>query len=79
MAGTAARLYDVLGPQWAFIGPQSLAAVAADRLGAVTALSGTRPGLLIRPDGHVAWKGSDPTALRAWLDSALGRVAVPAA
>ncbi|GAB5900426.1 FAD-dependent monooxygenase [Mycolicibacterium mageritense] len=79
VAGTAARLYDVLGPQWAFIGPQSLAAVAADRLGAVTALSGTRPGLLIRPDGHVAWKGSDPTALRAWLDSALGRVAVPAA
>jgi hypothetical protein len=26
----------------------------------------------VRPDGHLAWRGTDAAGLRAWLDNALG-------
>ncbi len=72
-------LYDALGPAWALLGPESLADIARERLGDVAALRGKGDALLVRPDGHLAWRGTDSAALRAWLDGALGRPAeVPA-
>ena len=69
------RLYDVLGPAWALLGPEPLADVARERLGDVAALRGERDARLVRPDGHLAWRGADAARLRAWLDNALGEPA----
>ncbi len=74
--GKVVRLHAVLGPGWAFLGPQALGAVARARLGEVALLPADGPadrGLLVRPDGHLAWHGSDPRKLEVWLDTALGR------
>jgi 2-polyprenyl-6-methoxyphenol hydroxylase-like FAD-dependent oxidoreductase len=71
--GTTVQLYDALGPEWALIGPEPLADVARERLGEVVALRGSGDALLVRPDGHLAWRGSEVAGLRAWLDGALGR------
>lgn len=73
--GTTVRLYDALGPAWALFGPQSLAEIAGERLGDVVAVRGERDALLVRPDGHLAWRGSDSAGLRAWLGTALGEPA----
>jgi 2-polyprenyl-6-methoxyphenol hydroxylase-like FAD-dependent oxidoreductase len=70
--GTTVRLYDALGPGWALLGPQALADIAGKRLGDVLALRGERDALLVRPDGHLAWRGTDSAGLRAWLSTALG-------
>ena len=70
--GTAVRLYDVLGPEWALLGPEPLADAARERLGAVVALHGDGDALLVRPDGHLAWRGADAAGLQQWLDHALG-------
>jgi 2-polyprenyl-6-methoxyphenol hydroxylase-like FAD-dependent oxidoreductase len=66
-------LYGALGPAWALIGPQPLADLARERLGDVVALRGDDDALLVRPDGHLAWRGADAAGLRAWLDGALGK------
>jgi 2-polyprenyl-6-methoxyphenol hydroxylase-like FAD-dependent oxidoreductase len=66
------RLYDALGPGWALIGSNSLAEVARRRLGDVVSLSGDGEGQLVRPDGHLAWRGTDAARLQAWLDNVLG-------
>jgi 4,5-epoxidase len=71
--GLPTRLYDALGPGWALIGADSLAEVARRRLGDVVALRGDRDALLVRPDGHLAWRGTDAAGLRAWLDNALDK------
>jgi 2-polyprenyl-6-methoxyphenol hydroxylase-like FAD-dependent oxidoreductase len=71
--GTTVRLSDALGPEWALIGPEPLADVARERLGDVVALRGDGEALLVRPDGHLAWRGADVAGLRAWLDGALGK------
>jgi 2-polyprenyl-6-methoxyphenol hydroxylase-like FAD-dependent oxidoreductase len=71
--GTTVRLYDVLGPGWALLGPEPLADVARDRLGDVVALRGDGAAQLVRPDGHLAWRGTDAAGLLAWLDHALGK------
>lgn len=71
--GSAVRLYDALGPSWAVLGAPACAEVARERLGDVVALDGAGDALLVRPDGHLAWRGSDPAALGAWLDDRLGR------
>ncbi|MHC9293486.1 FAD-dependent monooxygenase [Mycobacterium sp. LTG2003] len=74
--GSAVRLYEALGPSWAVLGAPEYADAARDRLGDVTALhdgADTSQARLIRPDGHLAWLGSDPADLQAWLDTALGR------
>jgi 2-polyprenyl-6-methoxyphenol hydroxylase-like FAD-dependent oxidoreductase len=73
--GASVRLYDVLGPEWALLGPEALADIARERLGDVVALRGERDALLVRPDGHLAWRGTDAAGLRAWLDNALGEPA----
>jgi 2-polyprenyl-6-methoxyphenol hydroxylase-like FAD-dependent oxidoreductase len=70
--GTTVRLYDALGPEWALLGPQSLADTARARLGGVVALRGDGDALLVRPDGHLAWRGADAARLQLWLDGALG-------
>jgi 4,5-epoxidase len=66
------RLYDALGPAWAQLGLEPLAETARERLGDVAALRGGRDALLVRPDGHLAWRGTDTAGLQAWLDNALG-------
>ena len=68
-------MYDALGPAWALLGPLPLAEVARERLGNVVHLLHDGDALLVRPDAHLAWRGTDPDALRAWLDGALGRPA----
>jgi 2-polyprenyl-6-methoxyphenol hydroxylase-like FAD-dependent oxidoreductase len=73
--GTTVRLYDVLGPAWALLGPEPLTDAARERLGDVVALRGERDALLVRPDGHLAWRGTDAAGLRAWLHNALGEPA----
>lgn len=70
--GTSTRLYDVLGPAWAMLGPEPLADAARERLGDVAALRSERDAMLVRPDGHLAWRGTDAAGLLAWLDDALG-------
>ena len=74
--GTTVRLHDALGPEWALLGPVPLSDVARERLGEVVALRGDGDALLVRPDGHLAWRGTDLAGLRAWLDVALGRTGV---
>jgi 2-polyprenyl-6-methoxyphenol hydroxylase-like FAD-dependent oxidoreductase len=72
--GRSVRLFDVLGPHWAVIGDPLLAAVAAERLGdlAVGFDGIGADTLLVRPDAHLAWRGTDPERLRAWLAAQLG-------
>lgn len=70
--GTPVRLHDAVGPGWALAGPEPLAMLAADRLGAVQHLAGGDEALLIRPDGHLGWRGRDADELRGWLDRTLG-------
>ncbi|MET0996566.1 MAG: FAD-dependent monooxygenase [Mycobacterium sp.] len=70
--GTTVRLHAALGPGWALLGPEWLAAVARARLGDVVTLRGNGDAMLVRPDGHLGWRGTDPAALTAWLDTALG-------
>ena len=65
-------MYHALGPAWAFLGPESMAEVARRRLGEVVTLRGDGDAMLVRPDGHLAWRGTDEAGLRAWLDMALG-------
>jgi 2-polyprenyl-6-methoxyphenol hydroxylase-like FAD-dependent oxidoreductase len=67
--GNVVRLYAVLGPAWAFLGPEALAAVAKRRLGDVAMLPANGDGFLVRPDGHLAWRGCDPRLLAAWLNT----------
>jgi 4,5-epoxidase len=70
--GTTVRLYDALGPAWVLLGPEPLAETARNRLGDVAGLRGGRDALLVRPDGHLAWRGTEAAGLRAWLDRAIG-------
>lgn len=70
--GDVVRLFTVLGPGWALVGKDALGAVAQARLGDVAVLPGDGDALLVRPDGHLAWRGRDPRLLEVWLDTALG-------
>jgi 2-polyprenyl-6-methoxyphenol hydroxylase-like FAD-dependent oxidoreductase len=75
------RLYAELGDHWALLQPANPSMIdsamintATRSLGpTVTVLSSEdqRQTWLIRPDGHLAWRGDDPGDLRRWLDSAL--------
>jgi 2-polyprenyl-6-methoxyphenol hydroxylase-like FAD-dependent oxidoreductase len=69
-------MYDALGPAWALLGPDSLGEVARERLGDVITLQSDGDAMLVRPDGHLAWRGTEVARLQAWLDAALsGRAA----
>ena len=48
--------------------------LGVDRLARLTPVSGApRGALLVRPDAHLAWRGTDPAAVRRWLTGALHR------
>ena len=70
--GDREGLYGALGPAWALLGAEKLADIARERLGDVVALRADGDAMLVRPDGHLAWRGTDAVGLRAWLDGALG-------
>ncbi|MGA5700024.1 FAD-dependent monooxygenase [Peterkaempfera bronchialis] len=81
--GSRTRLHAELGSRWAIIAPPADAQVYVDharrRLGgaaAVAALSSShahgRRVMLVRPDAHLAWSGTAPAALDAWLARTLG-------
>jgi 4,5-epoxidase len=73
--GTSAVLHDHLGDRWAMLGPPGPAdEEVVRRLGHdVVVLRHPDPrmreNLLVRPDGHVAWRGR--TGVARWLDAAL--------
>ncbi|GAA2780844.1 FAD-dependent monooxygenase [Saccharopolyspora taberi] len=67
--GARTRLHTELRGHWAVVGHAS-----AELLGEhVVALEPTGSGdvLLVRPDGHLAWRGRNPADLERWLRSAL--------
>lgn len=67
--GEVTRLYEALNPAWASLGPEVLGAVAKTRLRDGAMLPAEGEGLLVRPDGHLAWRGRDPHRLASWLDN----------
>ncbi|GAB3451840.1 FAD-dependent monooxygenase [Actinophytocola sediminis] len=77
--GTPTRLYAELDGRFALLIPHAGAddhvRVAKERLGdRVVALPGdARPGevMLVRPDAHLAWRGTDPAGLDRWLTGTL--------
>jgi len=76
--GQPTRLHDHLGGSWVLLADddtvERLLPVARRRLGLVSALRPTESGdaLLIRPDAHLAWRGSDPDRLAQWITRAMG-------
>jgi 4,5-epoxidase len=82
--GAPTRLHAEIGPGWAVVtvNPALRAAcgeAAAEWLGAeavagLTPAAGTpRDAWLVRPDAHLAWRGTDPAGARRWLAAALHR------
>lgn len=79
--GTTVRLHTALGPAWVVLAAKAdpnaarVATAARAHLGDnVVVLHDERePGefLLIRPDGHLAWRGDDPAGADRWLTRAL--------
>jgi 4,5-epoxidase len=74
--GRSTRLYAELRGQWAVVCADNAAAAARARLGvAVAALrpTGDDPSgaLLVRPDGHLGWRGKDLEAMTSWLDTTI--------
>ncbi|GGM27782.1 oxygenase [Promicromonospora citrea] len=81
--GTTTRLYSELGGTWAYLRPavpgarpRSAPAVLARLGGQVRVLDSTAPhrgteAWLVRPDGHLAWRGTDADDLDRWLTAAL--------
>ncbi|WP_206793120.1 FAD-dependent monooxygenase [Amycolatopsis sp. MtRt-6] len=78
--GSPARLHAELGPAWVVLARPgtatgALLSTAREHLGpdVTTLVDDTAPGapLVIRPDGHLAWRGTDPEALRRWFAGAL--------
>lgn len=81
--GRTTRLHAELGGRWALLLPSNAASACAaavrDRLGDLVGTldrsDGSDQAWLIRPDGHLAWRGRVDTAavrpLRRWLENAL--------
>ncbi|WP_051325276.1 FAD-dependent monooxygenase [Glycomyces tenuis] len=76
--GAKTRLFDVLGPAWALLvpgaegdDPQVPAVIRACLGDNVEVLhTDTDDLLLVRPDGHLAWRGTDPAEAAARLRDA---------
>jgi hypothetical protein len=81
--GSAARLHAELGGRWALLvpltGADELETVARQRLGEHLGVlrHHDQRSMLVRPDAHLAWRGSEVTALARWMDGALERGQVP--
>lgn len=59
--------------RWVLAGPATCLEVARERLGDVGHHERAGDTLLVRPDGHLAWRGpSSPERLAAWLNEVLG-------
>ncbi len=80
--GTSTRLHAELGRGWVVLAAdpavrEQCADVVARRLGAdaVTRLApasgAPHDALLVRPDAHLAWRGTDPAAVLRWLTERL--------
>lgn len=71
--GEIRRLYAELRGRWVILGSDTLLGVARSHLGDRVALLPTsdRGTMLIRPDGHLAWRGEGADGLEHWLRSAL--------
>lgn len=64
--------------RWVLAGPATCLEVARDRLGDVVHHERAGDTLLVRPDGHLAWRGpTSPERLSAWLNEVLGVPATP--
>lgn len=64
--------------RWVLAGPATCLEVARERLGDVVHHERAGDTLLVRPDGHLAWRGpSNPERLAAWLNEVLGVPATP--
>lgn len=78
--GGTTRLYTELCPAWAVLArsgdphAERVATLAREHVGDnVTVLQGESnfgQAMLIRPDGHLAWRGGDPGDLDRWLTAA---------
>jgi 4,5-epoxidase len=65
---------DLQGGWGLFSEDASLRKVATARLGehvAVLAHGSGSDAMLVRPDGHLAWRGDEPARLDRWLHQAL--------
>ncbi|WP_067471068.1 FAD-dependent monooxygenase [Nocardia amamiensis] len=78
--GTSTRLYAELQPAWVVLArpdtsADAFAGVVAKHLDSnVTVLTdraAPHPALLVRPDGHLAWRGDAPSALHGWFANTL--------
>ncbi|GAA4909075.1 4,5-epoxidase [Stackebrandtia albiflava] len=76
--GERVRLHDALGDAWVLSAtPQAadeLSPVAVARLGDRVRIRRPvtpEPAMLIRPDGHLAWRGDRAAGMAQWLDEAL--------
>jgi 4,5-epoxidase len=64
--------------RWVLAGPATCLEVARERLGDVVHHERSGETLLVRPDGHLAWRGpSSPERLAEWLNEVLGVPATP--
>ncbi|MFE0087955.1 FAD-dependent monooxygenase [Streptomyces sp. NPDC058991] len=82
--GSSTRLHAELGARWALLVPVhgdagAYAAVAGRHVGTAVPLTAAVPStarrrhvMLVRPDGHLAWRGNSPAALDAWFGATLG-------
>ncbi|MEV0703423.1 FAD-dependent monooxygenase [Saccharopolyspora sp. NPDC050389] len=70
------RLHSELGGKWALLAPAGTSSEALAPLGEhVVHLAPERPQRdiwLVRPDAHLAWRGTELRSLAQWLDNALG-------
>ncbi|WHT22597.1 FAD-dependent monooxygenase [Crossiella sp. CA-258035] len=74
--GSTTRLHAELGGRWALLAPTAAPVTATrDWLGdLLTELTWDRHELaLVRPDGHLAWRGTDTAGLTRWLAQTLSR------
>ncbi|PRY37380.1 FAD-dependent monooxygenase [Umezawaea tangerina] len=75
LGSTPTRLHALLGHRWVLFGGERSAVVARKRLGEdrVVVLPADGDTLLIRPDGHLAWRGQEaPGVLDSRLTGILG-------
>lgn len=64
--------------RWVLAGPSACLEVARERLGDVVHHERAGDTLLVRPDGHLAWRGpSEQERLAAWLNEVLGAPETP--
>ncbi|MGV0718017.1 FAD-dependent monooxygenase [Mycolicibacterium sp. XJ662] len=78
--GEKTRLYAELGGCWALLVPRgddALSATAHAHLGehvvTLRCANDETDALLVRPDGHLGWRGRSDAELTGWLQRALGR------